>query len=55
MKCKLCDEKINKKNNGFSELLDNEEKKRLLKLKKSETVCTECKTTLLLIDVISPY
>ena len=55
MKCTLCGEKITKCNNGFSELLDNEEKQKVLQLKHDETICTECKFDLMMLDIISPF
>ncbi len=53
--CKICNTKITNKNNGFSDLLDNNERKRLLKLKKEETVCTECKYLFMAVDIMSPF
>lgn len=54
-KCTLCQATITDRNNGFSDLLDNSEKKRLLNLGKEQTVCLECKSDLLLAGIINPY
>lgn len=54
-KCTLCQATITDRNNGFSDLLDNSEKKRLLNLGKDQTVCLECKSDLLLAGIITPY
>jgi len=55
MKCQICGTKITSKNNGFSDLLNNEERKRLLNLKKNETICMRCKTDMLMLEIISPF
>ena len=55
MKCQICSATITKSNIGFLDLLDNAEKKRLLNLKKEQTICIECKKTLMYIDVLSPF
>jgi hypothetical protein len=54
-KCELCGTEITSKNNGFSDYLDNEERKRLLKLKCNQTICNECKYITLAINIISPF
>ena len=53
MECKLCGEKV--KQSGFSGLLNNDEKRRFIGLEKTQDICLECKTTLLMIGVISPW
>jgi hypothetical protein len=55
MKCQICETKITKKNEGFFDLLNNEEQKRLLNLKKEQTICIECKHLLMIIDILSPF
>jgi phage-related protein len=53
--CKICSEKI-KKNSGLSELaLNNDERRRLLGLKKDESICIDCKKDLLYAAIISPF
>jgi len=53
MKCKLCGDTITK--HGFSELLNNSESKRLAGIKSDESVCLDCKTTMLILGVLSPW
>jgi hypothetical protein len=55
MKCDLCGQKISRHNDGFSDLLNNEEQKRLLNLKKGRTICLDCKFTVMALDIISPF
>jgi hypothetical protein len=55
MKCQICGAEVTKNNNGFSDLLNNEEKKRVLNLKPEQTVCCECKFTVMALDIISPF
>jgi len=55
MNCKICKSRITQQNNGFSDLLDNEEKKRFLNLKKNQTICTDCKFIVMSLDIISPF
>jgi uncharacterized membrane protein YvbJ len=53
--CQICGTKITRHNAGFSNLLDNEEQKRLLKLKKEQTICTDCKFIVMAVEIISPF
>lgn len=53
MKCELCGDEIKK--HGFSDLLNNEESRRAAGLMKGESVCLDCKTTMLLIGVLTPW
>ena len=53
MKCKICKSKIVKK--GFSDLLNNDEARRFLKLKKKENICMDCKTDLLYNNMLAPW
>jgi len=54
-RCVLCNTKITAGNNGFSDMLNNEERKRLMGLNKTQTVCLECKFIALALAVISPF
>jgi hypothetical protein len=54
-KCTICNTKITDSNNGFSDLINNSEKKRLLNLKKEQTICLDCKSDLLYAGIISPW
>jgi hypothetical protein len=53
MNCKLCGDKI--KRHGFSELLSNGESRRAAGLLKGESVCLDCKTTMLMLGVLTPW
>jgi hypothetical protein len=53
MNCKICGEKIKK--HGFSELLNNGESRRAAGLLKGESICLDCKTTMLLLGVLTPW
>jgi hypothetical protein len=53
--CQICGTSITEQNNGFSDLLDNEESKRLLHLAKEQTICGECKFTVMALEIISPF
>ena len=53
MKCKLCGQKIKK--HGFSNLLDNSENKKLVGLNKDQSICIECKTTMLNMNILHPF
>lgn len=53
--CKICGRKIKSHNNGLSDLLDNAETKKLLKMKKKDNICIECKFTMMAVDIIIPY
>lgn len=55
MKCKFCEAKIKKGNEGICDWIDNGERRRFLKLKKNENICMECKTQLLMLNIISPW
>jgi hypothetical protein len=54
-KCAICSTKITRLNNGFLELLTSEEKKRLIGLKKDQSICLECKSEMLYAGIISPW
>lgn len=54
-KCQLCGDPITSKNNGFSDLLNNDEMKKVLKLRKDQTVCTDCKFTCMAVEILSPF
>jgi hypothetical protein len=54
-KCNICNTKISKRNNGFSDLLNNEEHKRTLKLKREQTICIECKFSVMALEIITPF
>lgn len=54
-KCAICGNEISEENNGFSNLLDNSETKRLLSLKHEQTICTDCKFTLMAVEIFSPF
>ena len=54
-KCAICGNKVSVRNNGLSSLLDNEELKRMLDLKKEQTICHECKSTIMALDIFSPF
>lgn len=53
--CAICGEKISRLNNGFSDLLDNSEKKKLLNIKGEQTICNDCKFTLMAVSIFSPF
>ena len=53
--CVLCGTKINNQNNGFSDLLSNKEQKKILHLQPKETICTECKFTVMAVEILSPF
>lgn len=54
-KCALCSTEITLKNNAFPGLFSDDEQKRILKLRKDQTVCLECKSICMMLDIISPF
>ncbi len=54
MKCKLCSNKITKRNDAIN-CLNFDEMDRLLKFKKAQSVCIECRQDLLFANIISVY
>ena len=54
-RCQICSDKIKNNNNGLSDLLDNSEIQKVLKLRKDQTICIECKKDLLYADIINPF
>lgn len=54
-KCAICGARVISGNTGFSDLLSNEEKKKILNLQPKETICTECKFIVMAVEIISPF
>ena len=53
--CALCGTKITSDNNGFSDLLSSTEQKKVLHLQPKQAICTECKFTVMAVEIISPF
>ena len=53
--CEICKRPIRGNNNGFSDLLNNDERKKTIGIDREQTICIECKSILLYTGLISPY